>query len=133
MELEELWRINVRGPWVLPRAAWPLLQSSGHGRIQVLVSMSGKRVKWRMAGYPVSKFALMALCQSMRNEGFEHGIRVTAICPSWVNTAMARSVSSVPAESMTQPQDLAGLMASLLELPDAAVPFEIAVNCALET
>ena len=95
--------------------------------------MSGKRVKGRMAGYPVSKFALMALCQSMRNEGFEHGIRVTAICPSWVNTAMARSVSSVPAESMTQPQDLAGLMASLLELPDAAVPFEIAVNCALET
>ena len=132
-ELEELWRINVMGPWWLTRAAWPSLQSSGHGRIQVLVSMSGKRVKGRMAGYSVSKFALMALCQSMRNEGFEHGIRVTAICPSWVNTAMARSVRSVPADSMTQPQDLAGLMASLLELPDAAVPFEIAVNCALET
>ena len=27
----------------LTRAAWPSLQSSGHGRIQVLVSMSGKR------------------------------------------------------------------------------------------
>ena len=121
------------GPWWLTRAAWPQLQSSGHGRIQVLVSMSGKLVKGRMAGYPVSKFALMALCQSMRNEGFEHGIRVTAICPSWVNTAMARPVSSLPAKSMTQPQDLAGLMASLLELPDEAVPFEIAINCALET
>ena len=75
----------------------------------------------------------MALCQYMRHEGFAHCIRVTAICPSWVNTAMAQSVSSLPAKSMTQPQDLAGLMASLLELSDAAVPFEIAVNCALET
>ena len=132
-ELEELWRVNVMGPWWLTRAAWPQLRSSGHGRIQVLVSMSGKRVKGRMAGYPVSKFALMALCQSMRNEGFDHGIRVTAICPSWVNTAMAQSVSSVPSESMTQPQDLACLMGNLLDLPNAAVPFEIAVNCALET
>ena len=132
-ELEDLWRVNVMGPWWLTRAAWPQLRSSGHGRIQVLVSMSGKRVKGRMAGYPVSKFALMALCQSMRNEGFDHGIRVTAICPSWVNTAMARSVSSVPVQSMTQPQDLACLMGGLLELPDAAVPFEIAVNCGLET
>ena len=75
----------------------------------------------------------MALCLSMRNEGFDHGIRVTAICPSWVNTAMPLSVSSVPAESMTQPQDLACLMGRLLVLPDAAVPFEILVNCALET
>ena len=132
-ELEELWRVNVMGPWWLTRSAWPHLRSCGHGRIQVLVSMSGKRVKGRMAGYPVSKFGLMALCQSMRNEGFDHGIRVTAICPSWVNTAMALSVSSVPAESMTQPRDLACLMGRLLELPDAAVPFEIAVNCALET
>jgi hypothetical protein len=46
---------------------------------------------------------------------------------------MALSVSSVPAKSMTQPRDLACLMGRLLELPDAAVPFEIAVNCALET
>ena len=95
--------------------------------------MSGKRVKGLMAGYPVSKFALMALCQSMRNEGFDHGIRVSAICPSWVNTAMAQSVSSLPSESMTQPQALACLMGNLLDLPNAAVPFEIAVNCALET
>ena len=49
-ELEELWRINVMGPWWLTRAAWPQLQSSGHGRIQVLFSISGKRLRGRMAG-----------------------------------------------------------------------------------
>ena len=132
VELEELWRINLMGPWRLTRAAWPLLQRSGHGRIQVLVSMSGKRVKGRMAGYPVSKFGLMALCQAMRNEGWQDGIRVTAICPSWVATDMALGVSALPAEVMTQPDDLAALSSSLLQLGNAAVPFELALNCALE-
>lgn len=132
-ELDDLWTINVKGPWWLTRAAWPSLVSSGHGRIQVLVSMSGKRVKGRMAGYPVSKFALMELCQSMRNEGWDQGIRVTAICPSWVNTDMARAVTAVEPAAMTQPSDLASLSCSLLSLPNASVPFELAMNCSLET
>ena len=132
-ELEQLWSVNVMGPWRLTRAAWPQLMATGQGRVQVLVSMSGKRVKGRMAGYPVSKFALMGLCQSMRNEGWETGVRVTALCPSWVNTEMARSVSTVPPEAMTQPQDLAELSSTLLTLPNAAVPFEVSVNCNLET
>ena len=132
-QLDELWAINVMGPWWLTRAAWPFLVTSGHGRIQVLVSMSGKRVKGRMAGYPVSKFALMGLCQSMRNEGWDKGIRVTAICPSWVNTDMARAVTDVAPAAMTQPDDLASLSSSLLSLPNASVPFELAMNCSLET
>ena len=132
-ELEQLWSVNVMGPWRLTRAAWPQLMATGQGRVQVLVSMSGKRVKGRMAGYPVSKFALMGLCQSMRNEGWETGVRVTALCPSWVNTEMGRSVSTVPPEAMTQPQDLAELSSTLLTLPNAAVPFEVSVNCNLET
>ena len=132
-ELEQLWSINVMGPWRLTRAAWPQLMATGQGRVQVLVSMSGKRVKGRMAGYPVSKFALMGLCQSMRNEGWETGVRVTALCPSWVNTEMALSVSTVPPEAMTQPQDLAELSSTLLTLPNASVPFEVSVNCNLET
>jgi len=132
-DLEELWSINVKAPWWLTRAAWPSLASSGRGRIQVLVSMSGKRVKGRMAGYPVSKFALMGLCQSMRNEGWDQGIRVTAICPSWVNTDMARAVTAVEPAAMTQPEDLASLSSTLLSLPAASVPFELAMNCSLET
>ena len=95
--------------------------------------MSGKRVKGRMAGYPVSKFALMGLCQSMRNEGWDQGIRVTAICPSWVNTDMAGAVTAVEPAAMTQPDDLAALSSSLLLLPNASIPFELAMNCSLET
>ena len=102
------------------------------GRIQVLVSMSGKRCKGSLAGYTASKFALMGLCQTMRNEGWDQNIRVTAVCPGWVNTQMAAGVKTMPPEQMTQPEDLASLCAHLLTLPSAAVPFECAVNASLE-
>ena len=131
-EPDELWSVNVMGPWWLTRAAWPALVDSGRGRIQVLVSMSGKRCKGSLAGYTASKFALMGLCQTMRNEGWDQGIRVTAVCPGWVNTQMAAGVKTMPPEQMTQPEDLASLCAHLLTLPSAAVPFECAVNASLE-
>ena len=132
-EIQQLWDVNVMGPWWLTRAAWPQLAAHGSGRIVVLVSMSGKRSKGRLAGYTASKFALMGLCQTMRNEGWEKGIRVTAICPSWVNTDMAAAVNAMPKEAMSQPGDIASLTAQLLELPNSCVPFELAVNCNLET
>jgi NAD(P)-dependent dehydrogenase (short-subunit alcohol dehydrogenase family) len=131
-EIERLWRVNLMGPWWLSRAAWPHLAESGDGRVITLVSMSGRRVKGTLAAYGTSKFALMGLCQAMRNEGWEQGIRVTAICPGWVNTDMAAAVSALPKEAMTQPQGLAEVTATLLRLPASCVPFEIAVNCVLE-
>ncbi len=131
-EIEALWRVNLMGPWWLSRAAWPALVASGDGRVITLVSMSGQRVKGSLAAYPCSKFALMALCQSMRNEGWDAGLRVTAICPGWVNTSMASQVTALPADAMTQPEDLADLTAQLLQLPASAVPFELNINCVLE-
>ena len=128
-EPDQLFRINVMGPWWLTRAAWHQLVAHGDGRIQVLVSMSGKRSKGRWAGYVTSKFALMGLCQTMRNEGWEKGIRVTALCPGWVNTDMVKTISPIAPETMTQPEDLAALSSRLLELPREAVPFELAVSC----
>ena len=141
-EIAHIIDVNLMGPWWLTRAAWPQLASHGEGRIQVLVSMSGKRSKGRLAAYSASKFALLGLCQTMRNEGWAAGIRVTAICPGWVNTDMAAAVHSGPsdrwptqsmeAEAMTQPEDIASMSAELLRLPNRAVPFELAVSSSLE-
>ena len=141
-EIAHTLNVNLMGPWWLTRAAWPQLASHGEGRIQVLVSMSGKRSKGRLAAYSASKFALLGLCQTMRNEGWAAGIRVTAICPGWVNTDMAAAVRSGPsdrwptqpmdAEAMTQPEDIASMSAELLRLPNRAVPFELAVSSSLE-
>ena len=131
-DINDLWKVNLLGPWVLTKEAWPDLCKGGEGRVQFLVSMSGKRSKGKLAGYSVSKFALMGLCQTIRNEGWAKGVRVTAISPSWVNTDMAKNVKSISKYEMTQPHDIASISCSLLELPNSSIPFEININCNLE-
>ena len=130
--IEELWSTNVMGPWLLTKNAWEHLSKHGQGRIIVLVSMSGKRSKGNLAGYSMSKFALMGLCQTMRNEGWDQGIRTTAISPGWVNTDMAANVTTIEKDEMTQPNDIAKIVSNLLSLPNSSIPFEINLNCNLE-
>ena len=124
--------INFLAVWNLCRLSWEHLCKSNNGRIIVLVSMSGKRSKGDLAAYSSSKFALMGLCQTMKNIGWGENIRVTAICPSWVNTKMAENVSSLEKSKMTQPEDIAELCNTFLKLPIQSVPFEVALNCNYE-
>ena len=68
----------------------------------------------------------------MRNEGWNKNIRVTAICPSWVNTKMSRNISSIEKNEMSQPNDISEICSTILKLPKQSVPFEILLNCNLE-
>ena len=131
-DIEELFNVNIMGPWKLIRDCWQTLVKNNDSRIIVIVSMSGKRSKSNLAGYSMSKFGLMGLCQTIRNEGWEKGLRVTAICPGWVNTEMSSAIKTLPKEAMTQPKDIASIISNLLNLPNSCIPHEIAVNCVLE-
>ena len=131
-EIIKVMSINFFSVWELCKLSWENLSSSNNGRIITLVSMSGKRSKGDLAAYSSSKFALMGLCQTMRNNGWEKNIRVTAICPSWVNTKMASKVNAIRKNEMTQPKDIADICSMILKLPKQSVPFEISVNCNLE-
>ena len=131
-EILNTFNINFLAIWNLCRLSWEQLSQSNNGRIIVLVSMSGKRSKGDLAAYSSSKFALMSLCQTMKNKGWEENIRVTAICPSWVNTKMAEKISSLEKSKMTQPEDIAEICSTILKLPMQSVPFEIALNCNYE-
>ena len=121
--------INFLSIWNLCRISWEHLINSNRGRIIVLVSMSGKRSKGDLAAYSSSKFALMGLCQTMKNIGWGKNIRITAICPSWVNTKMAENISTLDKKDMTQPEDIAEICSTILKLPTQSVPFEISLNC----
>lgn len=130
---DRLWAVNVKGPLRLIRHALPELRKAGSGRVINLASLSGKRVANDNAGYAMSKFAVMALSHATRQAGWEDGVRVTALCPSFVATDMTASVQSVAREDMIQPDDLAELVATLLALPNSASVAELLVNCRLET
>jgi len=131
--LDDMWEVNVKGPLRVVRAALPHLAASGTGRVINLASLSGKRVKNDNIGYAMSKFALIALTHSIRRLGWDKGVRATALCPSFVKTDMAvQYPGKVAPQEMTQPEDLAALVETVMALPNNAVVAELLVNCRLE-
>ncbi|HEY4254335.1 MAG TPA: SDR family NAD(P)-dependent oxidoreductase [Roseomonas sp.] len=129
--LDAMLRVNVKAPLRVVRAAWPHLVACGDGRIVNIASLSGKRVRNPNAGYAMSKFALIAATHALRREGWEHGIRASAFCPGFVATDMTLA-ADFPRDRMSQPQDVAVLIETLLRLPGNAVMAEMLVNCRLE-
>lgn len=128
----ELWAVNVMGPLALTRLVLPHVRAAGSGRIVNLASLSGKRVAGANTGYPLSKFAVVALSHATRRAGWEDGVRVTALCPGYVATDMVSDVSDPPAEAMIQPADLAELAATVIALPNTASVAELLVSCRFE-
>lgn len=130
--LDAMWAVNVKAPMRMIRLALPHLRKSGTGRIVNVSSLSGKRVRNDNAGYSMSKFALMALTHTARQIAWNDGVRVTAVCPSFVATDMTAGVTKVTRAEMIDPGDLAEIVALALALPNTAAIAELLVNCRLE-
>lgn len=130
-ELEEMWRINVKGPLRVVRAALPHLAVCGHGRVVNLGSLSGKRVGSNI-GYAMTKFAVVALTHGIRREGRAAGIRATVVCPGYVATDMTLNDDEIPRHEMSQPGDIARLVETVLMLPNNASVSELLVHCQFE-
>jgi NAD(P)-dependent dehydrogenase (short-subunit alcohol dehydrogenase family) len=129
--LDEMWRVNVKGPLRMIRAALPHLAKCGHGRVVNLGSLAGKRVGSNV-GYAMTKFAVVALTHGVRREGRDAGIRATVICPGYVATDMTANETEIPRRDMTQPDDLAELVETVLRLPNNASVSELLVHCQFE-
>ena len=127
--LDEMWAVNVKGPLRLTRLALPYLRQSGSGRVINMASLSAKRVKGdALPGYSMTKYALLALSHAVRQVGWEDGIRVTALCPGPVATDMMDPDD----KTITQPEDVADLVVTLIGLPNTASVSELLITCRLE-
>lgn len=132
-DLDALLEVNVKSPLRLIRAAWPQLVACGRGRVVTIVSLSGLRVKTPRSGlYSVSKFAALALTHAVRQSGWDEGVRAVAVCPGFVVSDMSAAVTDRPPETMTQPDDLARIVAFVLDLPNTASIAELPINSTLE-
>jgi NAD(P)-dependent dehydrogenase (short-subunit alcohol dehydrogenase family) len=120
--------VNLTGPFLMCRAAIPLMRRSGGGRI-VNVASRAARVRSGDPAYAASKGGLLSLSRYIAGEVAPHGITVNCIAPSRVETEMtrfnaapevtARKVSETPLGRLGTVDDMAGAIVFLVS-PDAS-------------
>jgi NAD(P)-dependent dehydrogenase (short-subunit alcohol dehydrogenase family) len=113
--------VNLRGAFLVMREALPALRES-RGYVVNLASIAGTVATPGLASYGAAKAALISLTRSLDREETDAGVRVTAICPAFVDTPMAEW-TGLPGDAMIQPEDCAEVVRALLRLsPAARVP-----------
>ena len=85
---DRIFDVNAKGIFLMSKAALPELKKSIDAAIINTASIAGKRGHANMSAYCGSKFAAIGITQSLAMEFAPEGIRVNAICPGVVGTAM---------------------------------------------
>ncbi|WP_407271728.1 SDR family NAD(P)-dependent oxidoreductase [Radiobacillus sp. PE A8.2] len=89
-ELEHVMHLNYTVPILLSQAVYEKMKQKRDGAIVNVSSLSGLRGTYGGTAYCGSKFALIGFTQAFALEAIEHGVRVNAVCPGYVDTAMGR-------------------------------------------
>jgi len=85
--------VNLTGPFLCTKAAVPLMRHQG-GAIVNITSISGLRASTLRSAYGTSKAGLAHLTKQLAVELAGLGIRVNAVAPGPVDTAMSKAVHS---------------------------------------
>jgi NAD(P)-dependent dehydrogenase (short-subunit alcohol dehydrogenase family) len=81
--------VNVRGVWLGLKHVGPAIAERGGGAIVNTASIAGLRGTANLAAYTASKHAVVGLTRTAAIELVRRGVRVNAICPAPIDTAMA--------------------------------------------
>jgi NAD(P)-dependent dehydrogenase (short-subunit alcohol dehydrogenase family) len=84
--------VNLTGPFLCTQAAAPLMAEHGGGSVVNITSISAVRASTLRVAYGTSKAGLAHLTKQQAAELASLGIRVNAVAPGPVETAMAKAV-----------------------------------------
>lgn len=99
---DEMWQrhlaLDVTAPFLLCRAALPLLRKSGRGRIINVASTAGLRGGAYIAAYAAAKHALVGLSRALAAELKD--VSVDWVCPGFVDSELTdRSIGRIGRET----------------------------------
>ena len=116
--------VNLSGAYRCTRAALPLMTGQA-GRIVFIASVLGLHAVPDQIAYCASKHGVVGLARAFALALAPRGITVNAICPGWVDTAMARArhvelgitaeqaAAGTPTGAMAQPDEIAAMVMHL--------------------
>ena len=128
-DYKSLLNINLSAPYIILQEIVKKMKEQNKGYIFNISSIAGKVGYSDQGVYASSKFALSGLSESLYNELTEYGIKVTSLCPGYVNTEMARQAGSdFPGKDMIQPEDIMESINYIMKLSKKAIVKEIVID-----
>jgi NAD(P)-dependent dehydrogenase (short-subunit alcohol dehydrogenase family) len=117
---DELVDTNFKGVWLSMKYEIPVMQGQGGGVIINNASIAGVSTSERLSVYSGSKHAVVALSNAAATEYGRDNIRVAAICPGWIKTAMTEDLrvskyadafrDSIPLKRWGEPEEVAEMV-----------------------
>jgi 3-oxoacyl-[acyl-carrier protein] reductase len=111
--------VNLKGVFLMTKAAAKLLLKAESGRIVNISSVSGLSGQPAQANYSSSKAGVIALTKVTAREFAGRGVLVNAVCPGYIQTDMTGSLPAeiqeklkevVPLKRAATPEDVAGVV-----------------------
>lgn len=114
-ELERIFRVNVFSQMELIRGLLPAMRARGDGVIANVTSLGGTLVFPFFAGYNATKWALEGISEGLWHELRPFGIRVKAIEPGFVDTAIWGKALPGEADALPGAKAYAPYMRAMLD------------------
>ncbi|XP_078664489.1 epidermal retinol dehydrogenase 2-like [Branchiostoma floridae x Branchiostoma belcheri] len=80
--------INTNAHFWTTKAFLPHMLKKKHGHLVSIASAAGLAGMSGLADYCTSKFGAVGFADSIRHEVKQHGVHVTCVCPTYINTGM---------------------------------------------
>ncbi len=117
-EFQQVLGTHIFGAHALSRAVAPGMIERKHGSIIFMASMASLFGIPLVVAYAAAKSAMIGMIRTMATELSPHGVRVNAIAPGWIDTAMSRKalagdpsrknkiISRTPMARLGEPEDV---------------------------
>ncbi len=127
----ESWRrhleVNATGPFLCMRAVVPGMRARGDGAIVTVASVQGRAGAAYTSAYAASKHAAVGLTRAVASELAGTGVRVNAVCPTFVRTEMTdRSVANIAERTGRSAEQAEAALAAASPLGRLLEPEEVA-------
>ena len=129
-EWDRMFDTNVKGTFLLCKAAVPHFKAQKKGHIVGIASDVSKRTFAHGSAYGASKYAQDALLASLRKEVRAHGVKVSTIYPGLVDTYFNDTTpgSAEAEKTHLRPADVAQAVRYVLEAPAHVVIDELMLH-----
>lgn len=121
---------NLRSLFLVTREVLPEMRRRRQGTVLNVASLAGRNGFVGGTAYSASKHAVLGFSRSLMLEVRRDNVRVVAICPGSVGTAMLRDQPLLKADParILRPEDVAATILHALELPDRALVSELDIR-----